>query len=68
MKLNVSCDWGGSIPSYEFKRDVALADHIANICGELRAPDTPANYALFIESTFAYIRPEVGATRLLLIL
>lgn len=67
MKVNVSCDWGGTIPSYEFKRDVPLADHIATICSELKATDAPENYALFVESTFTYVRPEVPSSLSLLL-
>jgi hypothetical protein len=60
MKISITCDWGGTIPMYELKRDVGLAEHIDAICRELKAPDAPANYALFNETNSTYIKPEVS--------
>ncbi len=60
MKINVSCDWGGTITNYELRREIPLYEHIDTICKEFKAPEPSENYALFVDSSYTYIKAEVS--------
>jgi len=59
VKLSISCEWGAAtIPNFELKRDVDLAEQIDTICKELKAPEPSTSYALFVEVDSTYLKPE----------
>jgi len=61
VKLSISCEWGAAtIPNFELKRDVDLAEQIDTICKELKAPEPSTSYALFVEVDSTYLKPEVS--------
>ncbi len=63
MKINISCDWGGTITNYELRREVPLFEHIDTICKEFKAPESSENYALFVDASYTYIKAEVGSSQ-----